>query len=515
MNFIKKKIKGHKRGHESDDEVEAAIYAKQVAERQQEQQQALSSAKGSDSFDPFADPSDPSAPGATTTSLKPAEDPEEKKRNSEEWRFFEQLTPARPRHELNKPDYYLESETLSPEEPAAAVPAAPAKSPARSWVNFEDGQLSTEAPAAASVPPVASKPPPRPPPPSKLVESVVPQEEAAESVQSAEDSKRLNGEEHNVELELLEEFGFAPRNESKSPVAAAPVSLDSFLEGPLEDPADDPFDTSFVDVLSQPTPKTKEDAYESAEPEEDDPFDTSFQQGVAINRSGNRHLSVQGDMSNPFLVDNAPSTPGESLFGGINGTATDAEPPAEVPNFFSGSRRSSTNPFDNLEEDLEFFRNTLVGGTGETEDASKGAELFEAIASTFPCEGQRDDTDQKADLFGFRTADDVQVPKAAMDFDPFSEGTFQTGSDQDAGSAFTTAADNQLAAEDPFQVAFGKTSVDHDFSPEKQTAPVPEGGGLFGGGDSVEMTDDRGRFFSSQCECFYCCQQTLREVSSK
>lgn len=534
MNFIKKKIKGHKRGHESDDEVEAAIYAKQVAERQQEQQQALSSAKGSDSFDPFADPSDPSAPGATTTSLKPAEDPEEKKRNSEEWRFFEQLTQrvqdtvqktqdtltkikeTSAITELNKPDYYLESETLSPEEPAAAVPAAPAKSPARSWVNFEDGQLSTEAPAAASVPPVASKPPPRPPPPSKLVESVVPQEEAAESVQSAEDSKRLNGEEHNVELELLEEFGFAPRNESKSPVAAAPVSLDSFLEGPLEDPANDPFDTSFVDVLSQPTPKTKEDAYESAEPEEDDPFDTSFvdvasgrisrtektkeglfspselsnkaspSTGAATDTS-----SVQGDMSNPFLVDNAPSTPGESLFGGINGTATDAEPPAEVPNFFSGSRRSSTNPFDNLEEDLEFFRNTLVGGTGETEDASKGAELFEAIASTFPCEGQRDDTDQKADLFGFGTADDVQVPKAAMDFDPFSEGTFQTGSDQDAGSAFTTAADNQLAAEDPFQVAFGKTSVDHDFSPEKQTAPVPEGGGLFGGGDSVEMTDDR------------------------
>ncbi|CAN7999958.1 unnamed protein product [Ixodes hexagonus] len=534
MNFIKKKIKGHKRGHESDDEVEAAIYAKQIAERQQEQQQqqALASAAGhgSDPFDPFADPSDPSA-----GSLRPAEDPEEKKRNSEEWRFFEQLTQrvqdtvqktqdtltkikeTSAITELNKPDYYLESETLSPEEPAAAAPLAVAKSPARSWVNFEDGRLSSEAPESAPATSVASKPPPRPPPPSKPVEQAAPQDEAIG--QSVEGSQQLNGEGHNVELELLEEFGFAPRDESRSPAVVAPISLDSFVEGPLEEPTDDPFDTSIVDALLQPTLKTKEDTYETVEPEtvepEDDPFDTSFvdvasSRNSSTEKTGQKLFSPSADlsnrtspasaaatgtsgalaeMSNPFLVDNAPSTPGESLFGGLNGTTTDSEPPAEVPNFFSGSRRSSTNPFDNMEEDLEFFRNTLVGSAGETEDASKGAELFEAIASTFPCEGQRDDTDQKADLFGFGTAEDAQVPKTTTDFDPFNEHTFQAGSNQDAGSAFTKAAENQLA-EDPFQVAFGKTTVDHDFSPEKQAALAPAGGGLFGS-DSVEMSDDQ------------------------
>lgn len=56
MNFLKKKIKGHKRGGPESDEVEAAIYAKQLAEGQQPPEGAA------------------------------------KEHTGEEWRFFEQLT---------------------------------------------------------------------------------------------------------------------------------------------------------------------------------------------------------------------------------------------------------------------------------------------------------------------------------------------------------------------------------------------------------------------------------------
>ncbi|KAL3213936.1 hypothetical protein MRX96_007336 [Rhipicephalus microplus] len=124
MNFLKKKIKGHKRGGPESDEVEAAIYAKQLAEGQQPQQP-----------------------------------PEAKERTGEEWRFFEQLTQrvqdtvqktqttlskikeSSAITELTRPDYYL--------EPAAAPPE-PA-SPARSWVNFEESE-GAEAPGPPAGP---------------------------------------------------------------------------------------------------------------------------------------------------------------------------------------------------------------------------------------------------------------------------------------------------------------------------------------------------------------------------
>lgn len=523
MNFIKKKIKGHKRGHESDDEVEAAIYAKQLAEQQQGEGGAIPG-----KVDPFQSTlSDQAAPTA--------EEAQAKKCNSEEWRFFEQLTQrvqdtvqktqttlskikeTSAIAELNKPDYYLEPEPgKAPPEDIVAI--APVASPARSWVNFEDGQVSSATEPAVTA---AAAPPPRPPPPTKPKEEVVREE-------PTENSREINGEERcNVELELLEEFGFAPREQQQVSLAA-PVLLDSFLEG-SEEPVDDPFDTSFVEGALL-TPKEGFHPVTAEEPEasvEDDPFDTSFVSSyvapevastvtpppcrlhedplpvsldpyslrsppevptASVSDSG---IPEKEEMSNPFLVDSASATTGESLFGNINGSScADPEPPLpDVPNFFSGSRRSSTNPFDNLEEDLEFFRSTLVGAgdaSGVDDTSTKGAELFQAIASTFPCEGQREpEQEHAADLFEFGDADDGVPQTSKPTFDPF-KGT------DDKGGMFAEAEDGVAEVVDPFMVAFGKASVDHDLSPDKPT-PTEESlaqGGLFGGG-SVDTADEQ------------------------
>lgn len=315
MNFLKKKIKGHKRGGPDDsDEVEAAIYAKQLAEGQQ-------------------------------PPLRDEEGPPRKERTGEEWRFFEQLTQrvqdtvqktqdtlskikeSSAIAELSRPDYYLES-APPPEQPV---------SPARSWVNFEEGgEPATEQPlndhrvVAELVCDLAVEPP---------VGSALPE---ASATPAADD---------NQARKLLEEFGFA--------VEEPLPSEDPHLE------LNDPFDTSFVDTSFVDTVDTSlvadttsfadtsladvsfVDTLTSTEP---DPFDTSFVDLCVVARQeGPLAAEDEGgpEMSNPFLTD-APATTGESLFSASE--PGDGVP--DVPSFFSSSRRSSTNPFDNLEDDL-------------------------------------------------------------------------------------------------------------------------------------------------------------------
>ncbi|KAH8028211.1 hypothetical protein HPB51_014166 [Rhipicephalus microplus] len=323
MNFLKKKIKGHKRGGPESDEVEAAIYAKQLAEGQQPQQPP----------------------------------PEAKERTGEEWRFFEQLTQrvqdtvqktqttlskikeSSAITELTRPDYYL--------EPAAAPPE-PA-SPARSWVNFEESE-GAEAPG-----PPAGPSEPSNEPVGDQVKDLVSEPEVelvSEPVCSPPEAHAI-GEEDQAR-KLLEEFGFGIE-EPPAPPPSNAAHLDLLSGFGVEEPqpsealhvdVSDPFDTSFVDTLATST--------------EPDPFDTSFVDSCVaakkvppVEANGSE---ASPEMSNPFLTD-VSATTGESLFS--TGDTGDVAP--DVPNFFSSSRRSSTNPFDNLEEDLAFFQATLVG----------------------------------------------------------------------------------------------------------------------------------------------------------
>lgn len=441
MNFLKKKIKGHKRGGPDDsDEVEAAIYAKQLAEGQQQ----------------------PLDEGA-------------KEHTGEEWRFFEQLTQrvqdtvqksqdtltrikeSSAISELSKPDYYLES-APPPEQPV---------SPARSWVNFEEGGESAKEPAGE-----------QPPNDRKVAElvcelaveqavSVVPPE--ASAAPAAEDDQARK---------LLEEFGFA--------VEEPLPSEDPHLE------LNDPFDTSFVDTSFVDTSLVADttsfadtsfvgtslvdaslvdvsfvDTLTSTEP---DPFDTSFVDRCVVAPKEvppTAEDEAGQEMSNPFLTD-APATTGESLFSASD--PGDVTP--DVPNFFSSSRRSSTNPFDNLEDDLALFQATLVGAS------DVGSDLLQDIAATFPCESG-DSADQQQ-LAG----------------DPFkcSDGEKQPTSDFFGGEHEAATAAAAAEVPDAFQVAFGKASFDAGLSPDNPP------GGLFAAATPPEKGT---RGFSAEHTCSF------------
>ncbi|KAH7972172.1 hypothetical protein HPB52_008586 [Rhipicephalus sanguineus] len=398
MNFLKKKIKGHKRGGPESDEVEAAIYAKQLAEGQQPQQP-----------------------------------PEAKERTGEEWRFFEQLTQrvqdtvhktqttlskikeSSAITELTRPDYYLEPTAAPPEQPA---------SPARSWVNFEESE-GAEAPGPSAEP--AKEPV------GDLVKDLVSEPEGAlvsEPVSSPPEAQPAGDEDQA--RKLLEEFGFGIEEPPAPPPSNAP-HLDLLSGFGIEEPqpseahhidVSDPFDTSFVDTLASST--------------EPDPFDTSFVDSCVAAKeappAGADGSEASPEMSNPFLTD-VSATTGESLFS--TGDTGDVAP--DVPNFFSGSRRSSTNPFDNLEEDLAFFQATLVGAAEADATQREASDLLQDIAATFPCESE----------------DAAPLPSNG---DPFK--CSETVQQQPVPE---TAA----AAPDAFQVAFGKASFDRGLSPDK------------------------------------------------
>ncbi|KAH7942182.1 hypothetical protein HPB49_021780 [Dermacentor silvarum] len=346
MNFLKKKIKGHKRGGPESDEVEAAIYAKQLAEGQQPPEGAA------------------------------------KEHTGEEWRFFEQLTQrvqdtvqktqttlskikeSSAITELTRPDYYLET---------AAAPPDPV-SPARSWVNFEESEGAEAAgPSEPAKEPVGGS--------VKDLVSEPSGELISESVGSPPEAQPAADEDQA--RKLLEEFGFGIEEPPPPPPSNAP-HLDLLSGFGVEEPqpsealhvdVSDPFDTSFVDTLTTST--------------EPDPFDTSFvDRCVAAKEAPPPPVEADGseaspEMSNPFLTD-VSATTGETLFS--TGDTSDVAP--DVPNFFSGSRRSSTNPFDNLEEDLAFFQATLVGAEEASAAQSEASNLLQDIAATFPCESE-------------------------------------------------------------------------------------------------------------------------------
>uniref|UniRef100_A0A2R5LJ28 Putative stoned b synaptic vesicle bioproteinsis protein n=1 Tax=Ornithodoros turicata TaxID=34597 RepID=A0A2R5LJ28_9ACAR len=502
MNFIKKKIKGHKKGHDSDDEVEAAIYAKQLAERQQQ---------GGATQDLLGTTEDAGKDAAELLT-------ESKKKESEEWKFFEQLTQrvqdtvqktqttlskikeTSAITELNKPDYILDPGEESEETPASIA------QPSKSWVNFEEGASGERPPRPG--------PPPRPPPPS--TKTTVPED--VPPVEEPRATPIPNGEQPDIDL--LEEFGFAPPVKETAAVIALDISssllvneLDLGVEG------DDPFDTSFVDVaVGAKALKVDEklvndgDLLAIADGEEaigDDPFDTSFvdtyvatkespkqpDQGAdyfgglvspkdALSEDSGVEDGGRGEeMSNPFLSEtqsasrpaSRASTTGEALFG-----APENEEAEPVPNFFSGRRRSSTNPFETTAEDLDYFKNAMVGGaSNDTVDVvAEGVALFEAIATTFPDTSK--DEPQK-DLFGFDDDNDKgNMEPAQPTFDPFADNK---GSNEQEGDFFDLRdRPPSPPITDPFQLAFGKKSVDYDLTPDDKTITedVPVQGGLFG-----------------------------------
>lgn len=421
MNFLKKKIKGHKRGGPDDsDEVEAAIYAKQLAEGQQQQPPLL-------------------------------DEGPRKERTGEEWRFFEQLTQrvqdtvqktqdtltkikeSSAIAELNRPDYYLES-APPPEQPV---------SPARSWVNFEEGGE----PAAAGEPPAREPAAEQPLNDHRVVAELVCDLAVEPPVGGAlPEASATPAADDDQARKLLEEFGFA--------VEEPLPSEDPHLE------LNDPFDTSFVDTSFVDTSLVAADTTSFADASfadtlastEPDPFDTSFVDRCVVARQEGPLAAEDGpEMSNPFLTD-APATTGESLFG-----ASEAGD-ADGPHFFSSSRRSSTNPFDNLEDDLALFQATLVGTSSDV-----GSDLLQDIAATFPCEDQQQLEQRPAsDWFG----DELEAAPAA------------------------TAAE----VPDAFQVAFGKASFDRGLSPDNPP------GGLFG--TTTPPGDDAGGLSADHASSF-------------
>ncbi|KAL3213937.1 hypothetical protein MRX96_007337 [Rhipicephalus microplus] len=116
------------------------------------------------------------------------------------------------------------------------------------------------------------------------------------------------------------------------------------------------------------------------------------------------------------------------------------------PTFFSSSRRSSTNPFDNLEEDLAFFQATLVGAAEADSTQREASELLQDIAATFPCDYE-------------------EATPQPLNGDPFK--CSETEQQQPMSDLF--AGEPKLAGvvPDAFQLAFGKASFDRSLSPDK------------------------------------------------
>lgn len=441
MNFLKKKIKGHKRGGPDDsDEVEAAIYAKQLAEGQQQPQP------------------------------HPLDEGPKKERTGEEWRFFEQLTQrvqdtvqktqdtlskikeSSAIAELSKPDYYLES---------APPPEQPPVSPARSWVNFEEGG---EPAAATTGEPPAREPAVEQPPNDRKVAELVCDlaVEPPVSGSALPEASATPAADDDQARKLLEEFGFAveeplpsedPHLELNDPFDTSFVDTSfvdtSFVADTASSFADTSFVDTFVDTSFVDTSLVDASFVDTLASTEPDPFDTSFVDRCVVAPKEvppTAEDEASPEMSNPFLTD-APATTGESLFSASE--PGDVAP--DVPNFFSSSRRSSTNPFDNLEDDLALFQATLVGTSSDV-----GSDLLQDIAATFPCESG--DSKDQQQLAG----------------DPFkgSNGEKRPTSDLFGDELEASPAAAELP--DAFQVAFGKASFDGGLSPDNHP------GGLFG-----------------------------------
>ncbi|XP_013773054.1 protein stoned-B-like [Limulus polyphemus] len=304
MNFIKKKIKGHKKGHDSEEEFDTYVQSQQSWPKESDDQ------------------------------------PQE--RNTEEWQFFQQLTQkvqetlqksqtslSKLKDEsaitdLDRPEYLDEEEHQS-------LPSG-----AKTWINFEEDSSFPEdfdissSDQDKSV--KSSKPPPRPPPP-KLEKTTEVSEQETKAFHECQEQ-----ESHpNLEFSLEEEFGLSeelakeiktfpesPKQESHQQLEFsleeefgfhkddASTSLNPNVEFLLEDEnkeRNDPFDTTFVDlstdlslvkhVTSDSTLiETQNDLRESS-----DPFDTSFVNTFEVSRRVCTEKVLEDKESSVFDVD--------------------------------------------------------------------------------------------------------------------------------------------------------------------------------------------------------------------
>ncbi|XP_076366111.1 uncharacterized protein LOC143255007 [Tachypleus tridentatus] len=305
MNFIKKKIKGHKKGHDSEEEFDTYVQSQQ--------------------------------------SWSKENDDQSQERNTEEWQFFQQLTQkvqetlqksqttlSKLKEEsaitdLDRPDY------LDEEEPQS-LPSG-----AKTWINFEEDSAFPEdfdissSDQDKSV--KSSKPPPRPPPPkiekttevieqeTKIFHECQEQESHSDlefslgnefglSEQLAKEIKTFpvsSKEESHQQLEfsLEEEFGFRKD--------VVNTSLNPNVEFLLEDEnkeRNDPFDTTFVDLstdLSLIKCFRKDNTLIESQNnlrENSDPFDTSFVNTFEVSRSVPIEKVLENKESRLFDVDN-------------------------------------------------------------------------------------------------------------------------------------------------------------------------------------------------------------------
>ncbi|KAF8790261.1 Protein stoned-B like protein [Argiope bruennichi] len=372
MNFIKKKLKGHKKDDE-EEEYEKAVYEQSLHPQNQDQ----------------------------------------KMKNTEEWQFFQQLSmkvqdtvqktqttlnklkDARPEDGLDEDrDYDVDSDLLSKETPpypgttkvlrAPPRPPPPAGDKPSMPVDLDFGSDFSQ----SSI----SKGPPRPPPPgssetftsdssalhgtpSKSYGSPArpPPPNIGKTEPLATDSTfpGSNQMQNNASFSLLDEFGF-----KSEPVTTTNTNVQDLLF--LDDKEDvDPFDTSFVDVrniapLSASSEKNENATQEKVSEKSFNPFCSSVPSDEWMTGSPNHSDQTKKTATNPFF---------SGILEDVKPVSQENVQPSSSHNPFSFNEPVSNNndkdDFFGLTIEQSSSKDKLAESFFQKSDSRKGSAEFE------------------------------------------------------------------------------------------------------------------------------------------
>ncbi|XP_023232384.1 protein stoned-B-like isoform X2 [Centruroides sculpturatus] len=398
MNFIKKKIKSHKKGLDKEDDFE-------------------------------------NIPHETTSTTERNSEEQQSNKNTEEWQFFQQLTQrvqdtvektqttltklkdSSAIAELNKPDYLSDSD----ENESKVLPSV-----AQSWVHFEDDTNSTLLNVDSSLDNASGKPPPPRPPPPKLIETNTVKSTDKDTVLN-EDVTKIS-ETPNQGVSLLDEFGFQADTAS-IPQFSAQLNINDLLAlEENEEQGPDPFDTSFVDTSNTVLKESsfdelgKETLKEEHIDKEPDPFDTSF-----VNRLGNLEIA-----DNDVSKEDYNFTLEKKIDGGINLEKNEIATPVEVTNIVSESvdingEDTMSNPFlSDSDTQPSGFSKALFDIDSQSNDLF-GVSKPKSTTNPFESDTSTQDIDLLGDAFATSLEDksSLEEKPSVVDqclFDPFGFG---------------------------------------------------------------------------------------------
>lgn len=398
MNFIKKKIKSHKKGLDKEDDFE-------------------------------------NIPHETTQVTEGISEEKQPHKNTEEWQFFQQLTQrvqdtvektqttltklkdSSTIAEINKPDYFSDSE----ENETKVLPSV-----AQSWVQFEDDTNENLLNVDNALENSSNKPPPPRPPPPKLIENIV---ESQEKEININETVTKTSESPIPGVSLLDEFGFQADNASVSQFS---VKLNNNLLALEENEEQglDPFDTSFVDTSNAIIKETncklsdisKENFQEEIHKEEPDPFDTSF-----VNKLGKLEVldSVIEDDDNSILDHKV-------IENEVNLENTQIASHLELVNTVSevieiNSEDTMSNPFlSNSDTQPSGFSKALFDIDSQSNDLFAAAKP-KSTTNPFESDSAVQDIDLLGDAFAtsLENKSSLEDKPSAVDqclFDPFGFG---------------------------------------------------------------------------------------------